>query len=73
MSKRLETESFEEYRARLKAEQADTKQKLKGNLVWTSVFYETIPDSEGNPKLKPNGMPYMQRFAHTYHRDEENG
>lgn len=73
MSKRLENESFEEYRDRLAASNRETSQKLKGELVWTSVFYEPVPDSEGNPKLKPNGQPIMQRFAHTYRKGEENG
>lgn len=39
--KRLENEAFEDYKERRKQDKKDTKQKLKGELVWDSKKQKT--------------------------------
>ena len=45
--KRLENESFEDYKARRKADNKEIKEKLKGTLIWQSLI-------EVNGKIKGN-------------------
>ena len=50
MGKRLEGESFENYRKRLKEEAKELKAKLKGELVWVSSVITSKPEDGDVPE-----------------------
>jgi hypothetical protein len=64
----MEGESFDKYRARLRREHRDLREKLKGNVVWLSSAI--IEDKQDLEKPKRLRRLLKVRVQGTYRKEE---